>query len=158
MGGMEKVKDACECLVKEIENRFTLIIGISMFFPALVLTFFRFVKQSDDMSNAVFLTWAGLIGFYLLAYVFFQVLKNKMGEGWLRWLDILSLIEIGLFVFPVAVFASTKQNALSFLTGLSFQTALYALQLVPLITLLLIFVKGGIESIKFLIATKNQSR
>jgi hypothetical protein len=121
-------------LIAETETRLELLIVLGIFFPTLVYSFLK-LTVPDQGSNATSLSWASLIALYLSNYVFFELLKGWIDRRWMEWINGLSLGGVAMFIFPVAVFASEKIGALWFLTYISFQTSLYALQVIPIVTL-----------------------
>jgi hypothetical protein len=93
-------------LTDRIENRLQLVLTISIFFPAILYSFFKFVGEPDQSSNSIFLKASTLIIAYLLDYLLFVLLKNFISSGWLKLINILVLLGIASFVTPL-IFATS---------------------------------------------------
>ena len=137
----EESRDIRKHLIEEAKGRLELLIVLGIFFPTLIYSFLKLTGVSDQDSNVTSLSWVFMIALYLLNYVFFELLKNKIDDRWVQWINGLSLAEIAIFVFPIGVLASAKSSALGFLTYFSFRTALYILQVIPVVTLIAIIIQ-----------------
>lgn len=118
-------------IINEIGNRLQLLITIGILFPTLTYSFFRITGQSEEFSNNTSFTWWILIALFLFNYLFFEVLKSKLSTKHLAWFSRFYLLEIGIFIFPISVFASKSNEALSFLNAISFSASLITLVIIP---------------------------
>jgi len=120
-------------IVNEISSRLQLLITIGIIFPTLTYGFFRIVGQSETFSSSSSFTWWILIVLFLFNYLLFETLKAKLSTKFLVWFSRLYLAEIGVFIFPISVFSSKSNEALSFLAGISFFASMLALVIIPFI-------------------------
>lgn len=130
-------------LILEIRNKIQFITTIAIFFSGVVYYFFNIYDK--DNANKIALSCASLVIIYLLSYIFFDLLKNRINGKFLELINILTLAGIGIFVFPILYLASLK-NELTVLDSITLKISLLGLLIVPgLIFLLIIF--GGIYNL-----------
>ena len=65
-----------QSLITEIQNRIQFLVMIAIFFPAVVYYFFNIYDKSN--ADKIALSYAWLVAAYLLTYIFFEILKNKI--------------------------------------------------------------------------------
>ncbi len=94
--------NAHEKLIGDIQSRLQLALTLSIFFPAILYSFFKFVGEQEQSSSHIFLQASSLIIVYLLNYVTFELWKNRLEEKWLVRLNWLTLICVVSFIVPVA--------------------------------------------------------
>jgi len=90
-----------EKLIGDIQSRLQLALTISIFFPAILYSFFKFIGEQELSSSQIFLKASSLIVVYMLNYVAFELSKNRLAEKWLLWLKWLALGCIASFIVPV---------------------------------------------------------
>lgn len=123
-------------IIKEIQDRIQFIIVISIFFPAVMQYFFNIYDKTKADSTA--LSYTTLVGLYLVFYILFEILKNKISIIWLKMINILMLVGIGLFFIPI-LFLSLVEKLPNFPILLTlFTSSLYGLLIIP--SLLIIFI------------------
>ena len=94
-------------LIQEIENRFQLVIVMSLFFPSFLSAFGSAIEQPIKEASVNFIGWSGFAAFYLMSYVSLQFFKKRenVSELFLRFLSWLSLLVI--LSFAVAMLIAT---------------------------------------------------
>jgi hypothetical protein len=92
---------AKEKLVSDIQSRLQLALTLSIFFPAILYSFFKFVGEQEQSASHIFLQASSLIVIYMLNYVAFEFWKDRLAEKWLRRLNWLALGCIASFIVPV---------------------------------------------------------
>src|SRR6266478_4488554 len=90
-----------EKLIGDIQSRLQLALTLSIFFPAILYSFFKFVGEQEQSSSQIFLKASSLIVVYLLNYVAFELLKDRLAEKWLVRLNWLALLCVISFIVPV---------------------------------------------------------
>ena len=91
-----------EKLIGDVQSRLQLALTLSIFFPAILYSFFKFVGEQEQSSSQIFLKASSLIVVYMLNYVVFELLKNRLAEKWLVRLNWLALGCVASFIVPVA--------------------------------------------------------
>lgn len=97
-------------LIGDVKSKFYLLIAIASFFPTVLYSFFQI--NAADQSNNIFLKASSLVIYYLISYIYFEVIKNRTSTKWIKWLDVLLLIAIASFILPL-VFASSDIKTLT---------------------------------------------
>lgn len=87
--------------IAEIEQRFQILITISIFFPVLLASLGKILGTADDQVNLLTIELSLLVGFYLLNYVLFQIRKNKLNTKALARLGEWLLVAIAVFIVPI---------------------------------------------------------
>lgn len=155
-------------LRQEIDGRFHLILTLAIFFPALISTFLTISEMEEKQVVDVSLKWTVLVGPLLFNYVFLAIAKKIM-PGWvLKMINLILLIGIGLFVFPIILLTtSAADQTPSLLNYISVLVSLYGLPAVPFVLLALLsigiiiyFIKSAktMQFVKLIIKMVNSRR
>jgi len=97
-------------LVAEIDNRLQFVTVISIFFCTLLYSFFRSINRTDADSNKALTKWAGVAGAYLLNYLLFETFRSRMRVPVLKFVNVLTLLGMALFVLPIFVIATVDST------------------------------------------------
>lgn len=98
-------------LVKEINEKFYLILTLSIFFPVLLYYIGKIAGETEEEAALLLLKSSSLVGLYLLDYILFQLQqKTEMGDASLRRIDKYLLIMMIPFITPILIggFVATK--------------------------------------------------
>jgi len=88
-------------MVEKIENRLQFLITISIFFPFVLYSFFKEVDETEKSASGMLLKASTLVAAYLVSYLVFLVADKYISEKWIRYLNILVLLGIASFIFPI---------------------------------------------------------
>ncbi len=127
---------------QEIETRFQLALTISILFPTFLATASQRVKTEDVQIAQTVLTWSILIGGFLLDYVFFSLIKNKIKNWTYVWVNRMLIFGISLFIFPILFLSTVNLEGPDpgLINTVGLQGSLYALLVVPLIILVILLI------------------
>ena len=125
-------------LIAEIENKIQFLVMIAIFFPAVVYYFFNIYDKSN--ADKIALSYAWLVAAYLLTYIFFEILKNKIKIIFLRVINILTLVGVSTFLLPITQLSliGTQSSVLLFIMQILVKISLYGLIIVPVGLLIII--------------------
>jgi len=127
-----------QSLITEIQNRIQFLVMIAIFFPAVVYYFFNIYDKSN--ADKIALSYAWLVAAYLLTYIFFEILKNKIKIIFLRVINILTLVGVSTFLLPITQLSliGTQSSVLLFIMQILVKISLYGLIIVPVGLLIII--------------------
>jgi hypothetical protein len=128
-------------LIGDIQSRLQLALTLSIFFPAILYSFFKFVGEQEQSSSQIALKASSLIVVYMLNYVAFELCKHRLAEKWLVRLNWLALACIASFIVPVAFTVYSGATMFIWLSYL-LKAALIFQALVAMIALFLIVFFG----------------
>ena len=146
-GRIFQIMEPKEKLIEQIKNHLQFAATLAMFFPTLLYTFFKSVGELEPSSSKIFLDASSLLIVYLLSYVVFILIKNKINEKRLVWLDRFVLLSIFSFIIPTG-FAVYAGATLPFLLGEILKLALTFQALTVLIVFAFIVFFGWFRKIK----------
>ena len=107
-------------LISQIEQKFTILLTIGVFFPVLMATYFSISGGTPKDQQNVFVFFS-LVGMYILAYVLFELSKLLSPVRLaLQVLDWLLLVGIACFALPVLL-TITAYGPLTIPNHLSYQ-------------------------------------
>lgn len=86
---------------QEIENRFQLLLTMSLFLPVFLYNLGRVAGYKETDVISLSLKASILVGLHLLNYIIFQRRKNDLAEKSLGRISKWLLIAIGAFAFPI---------------------------------------------------------
>jgi hypothetical protein len=93
--------------VSEIQNRLQFCSTVAIFFAAVLNNFYN--VYAKDSSDKTVLQYSIIILFYLLSYIFFDLIKNVLKSFVLKFINV--LIFIGLFSFiPLLIIFISGNN------------------------------------------------
>jgi hypothetical protein len=81
--------------IKEVQDRFRFILLIAIFFYTILS------NGSNENKAELSIYYGGLVGMYFLAFFLFEILKNRFNNFWLKVINILTLVGIGIFITPI---------------------------------------------------------
>ncbi|MDD2696680.1 MAG: hypothetical protein PHE52_00780 [Candidatus Pacebacteria bacterium] len=123
----EELKNNSET-IKEIQDRYKSVLLIAIFFYTVMTKLFDIYEE--DKAGESTITYAGLISFYFIVYLLFEISKNKLTPIWLRIINNLTLVGIGIFIIPMLLFVFVgKIPSNIFLT--IFKIPLWGILLIP---------------------------
>lgn len=125
-------------ITSEIGANFQILITLGMFFPALVYYFVKVVGQTERQSGSAYLSWVWLVFFFVLDYVLYVIFESRLADKTLARIRNFLLGEICLFVYPIGVMAS-KGDQMGPIAAFQFKTALWLLQVIPIVLICIIF-------------------
>src|SRR6266478_474997 len=128
-----------EKLIGDVQSRLQLALTLSIFFPAILYSFFKFIGEQEQSSSQIFLKASSFIMVYMLNYVAFELCKNRLAEKSLLRLNWLALVCIASFIVPVA-FTVYSGAAMPIWLSYLLKAALIFQTLVAAITLLVIVI------------------
>jgi hypothetical protein len=85
-------------MINKIENRLQFIITI--------LVFFLVIFPKPLLVGCI------LVAAYVLDYIIFAIVSEKIDEKWLRRINYLVLTGIGSYIFPLTLIALSTQNGI----------------------------------------------
>jgi hypothetical protein len=122
-------------MTAEIENRFQLLITVSLFFPVLLANLGTIAGESPEKSSLILLQTSAMVGLYLIDYILFQSRKHKLSTRSSIWINRLLLIALGAFVIPILGITALSLNPPAWLAWgaawLSGKSALFILAVPP---------------------------
>ncbi len=123
-------------MIKELKNNFEIIKEIQdrFRFILLVAIFFYTILSDGSVGNQAELSvsYGGLIGFYFLVFFLFEILKNRLNIFWLRKINILTLVGIGIFIAPILLLVyATKISPQIF--SITLKIPIFGMILLPLL-------------------------
>jgi len=95
---VDKIRDNSET-IKEIQDRFRFILLVAIFFYTVMSKLSDI--YSNDKSGEFTVSYAGLVAFYFIVYFLFEIFKKEIGSFWLKTINILTLVGIGIFILPI---------------------------------------------------------
>lgn len=117
-----------EGFIKEIENRFSLTLTLSIVFTTLAAYLLKIEgKEAIPDPNKTLLRLGMLVFFYLLAYCLFQLIKNRLGRKVLRLISYSVFGGILSFLVPMGFLVFSKDQTVEGLGAMIFQTSLFIL-------------------------------
>ncbi len=128
-------------LIREIEEKLEFVITLSVFFPSLLYNLFKLANKTEQKSNDIVVSWSVVVSIYLLNYIVFQFIKNKVPEKLLKIFKIILLIGISSYIIPILYIAIYKNNPIHGLTAFLFKASIWGLPAIPtlLFAILLLF-------------------
>jgi len=124
-------------LIKEAEGRLEFAIMLSIFFPTMIYALFRSVNETDQKASEMVLSWSLITVGYLVSFCVLKLCKNQAKDFFVKATNILSLVGIASFVFPIYYLAVYKNIITKSFAGYSFAPSLWLLLLTSASVLLL---------------------
>ncbi|TSC83228.1 MAG: hypothetical protein G01um101419_138 [Parcubacteria group bacterium Gr01-1014_19] len=124
-------------LIAEIQNRLNLIMVVVVLFPTLVSSLFQ-LANAQAQANKMLLSLSVNAGIYIFSYFLFEARKKTMGLGFLKTINIMSLIGIGTFIFPILLISTNPNGPLTFWNGLFFTASLWGMPIITLVVFCII--------------------
>lgn len=116
-------------LITEIENKIQFVTIISIFFSGVVYYFFNIYDKNN--SDKIALSFGLIVFLYLIVYLLFDILKNKVGAWYLKCINIILRFGIATFLLPIIYLGLVKNQFSGFIEAAIFTVALYAMWIVP---------------------------
>lgn len=108
------MENTIEKIINKIENKLQFTTTIAIFFPALMYGYFMYSGLTEHVSQSNAVTyWGYLVGMYILIYVLFNILQKYISEKQLKFLNIISLFDIGSFIFPIVYLSLITPETIS---------------------------------------------
>jgi len=89
--------------MQDMKERLTNKIEIRLQFVVIMLVFFLTIFSGVQLAGCI------LVAAYIIDYIFFTALGDKIDERHLKWLNNTVLIGIGSYVIPLASIATSTQ-------------------------------------------------
>jgi hypothetical protein len=135
---VEKSENNKEVIIQEIKNRLRFIIELSIFFPTIIYFFYSI--NAISKANEMALSFSQIIPIYLANYILFEILKRGTTTNWLKIINFLVLVGIGLFIFPGIQLCTSGNSFRSLTEFICTMASLYGIFLLPwLIFLFILF-------------------
>lgn len=116
-------------IIKEIQDGIRFIILVAIFFSGVLSNFFGTYDKNE--SGKVTLSYAGLVALYLIVYLLFEVLKNKINIRFLKWTYNLTLAGAGLFLIPIIFMSSADKIYSNWPLLALYKLSLWGIMLIP---------------------------
>lgn len=123
-------------LIIDIKTKLQFCTTISIFLIG-VLQFFFNIYDNTFLHQA--LNFIMIPVFYLVSYVLFDVRKNKLDEKSLKFINLLIVIGISAFVFPLIQFAVGENNLYGLMMITLFQSSILIMLLIPFVICIFLF-------------------
>ena len=117
-------------IIKEIQERFRFVLLVAIFLYTVMSKLFDLytAERAGEFSTA----YAGFIALYFFIYFLFEISKNKLSFIWLKRINLLALITIGIFILPILLFAlANKIPELFLMPVLKF--SIWGIMIMPLL-------------------------
>jgi hypothetical protein len=136
---MDSGASAGQSVLSNIKSRFVIVIVLSILVSSALSSLYSVDNSTVNMAYLAILTPV----FFVLGYTFFEILKSKISDSFLKVISIELLTGITSFVFPLTFVAFFKTVAsLGMLMKIILNIAVWGVPLVGLLTLLTILAAG----------------
>lgn len=138
-------------IIKEIQDRFRFVILVVIFFLGLLYNFFN--EFRPEKSDNIVLSYSILIVLYILIYILFEVVKKRLILKWLKTINSLMIINIGIFIIPISFLSlsvvESPNKIILFILPIFFKITLYGILIIPIFILF---------TLSFLLVSKTDLR
>ena len=131
-------------IIGQIESRLQFVITLNTLLLTLIYGLGRFAGQTEELSQKNMIGGGIMIVGYLLAYVIFEVRKEKIRGYGLKLINGVVLVGIACFIFPIMVISLSAAPSATlvpqwqaFFYVVSFVISTYGLLVIPVLTVLL---------------------
>lgn len=123
-------------LIGEIRQRIQFVVTISIFYTAILYHWFNIYDKAK--SDKMVISYTALVGFYLIAYIIFEIEKNKIQYIFLKIINISTLIGTGMFLVQFALMSYLDKLPNMFFIKIIEIFSLWGAMLVPIALLVFI--------------------